>query len=403
MTFLVLRDRTGLVQVTFFKKDASPSLRKTLTDLTPESFVTVTGKVNVSTQVKMNGVELILQTISVEGVSLPELPISDTSQQNDLLNWRFLSLRRKENLLIFQVQTTIEHAMRKFWEKHEFIEIHSPKLMGTASESGAELFELPYFGKTAYLAQSPQFYKQMAIAAGFEKVFEIGPVFRANSSHTNRHDTEFTSVDVEIGGINSHEDIMRFEEEWLAFVINAVKEKHDEDIFEHYGVRIRVPETPFPRLTLKDARDILQRLGHVIEHKEDLDPEGERMIGKYIKEKYEHDFVFITDYPADIRAFYHMRHKNNSDLTMGFDLLGKGIEITTGAQREHRPNVLEQQALERGYDLSPLQDYIGFFKYGCPPHGGFGFGLTRLIMVLLELDNVRQATYIYRGPTRLTP
>ncbi len=295
--------------------------------------------------------------------------------------------------------------MRDFWYKYEFIEIHSPKLMETASESGAELFKVEYFDRTAYLAQSPQFYKQMAMAAGFDKVFEIGPVFRANPSFTSRHDTEFTSVDVEMAWISSHEDIMNFEEQWLLYVLSVIKSDLGDKILEFYDVSITIPDIPFPRVTMIEAYRILSDMGYVIPRAEkgDLDPEGERILSNYIKKKFNHEFVFVTDYPANIRAFYHMRHEDEPSLTKSFDLLWNGLEVTTGAQREHRIEILISQAQERGLSLASLSHYLDFFRFGCPPHGGYGFGLSRMLMILLGLKNVREATYLYRGPNRLSP
>jgi len=285
------------------------------------------------------------------------------------------------------------------------LEIHSPKFMGSASESGAELFRVEYFDRFAYLAQSPQFYKQMAMVAGFDRVFEIGPVFRANPSFTPRHDTEFTSVDVEISWIDSHEDVMALEERWLRFVLSLVNDRHGEEIKQRTGVQIVIPEIPFPRVTMAEAYEILAGLGHVPERgaKGDLDPEGERLLSRYALEHHGHEFIFVTDYPITVRPFYHMRHEHNQSLTKSFDLLWKGLELTTGAQREHRHDILARQASEKGLALEPIQYYLDFFKYGCPPHGGYGFGLTRMLMLMLGYKNVREVTYLYRGPTRLTP
>jgi aspartyl-tRNA synthetase len=401
--FVILRDRTGLLQLFLSKEEANEKLNALVSSLTRESVISVAGKVNIDPNIKLNQVEIQVENIEVLSASLPELPIDENSPLDLLLDWRFIDLRSEKNMLIFDVQTTMEHAMREWWIDHSFVEIHTPKFVGTATESGAEVFHLPYFGTTAYLAQSPQFYKQMAMAAGFGRVFEIAPVFRANSSHTKRHDTEFTSVDVEISWIDSHEEVMKCEEEWITYIVTKIKEKHGERIKEVFGVDIEIPTLPFPRMTLTEAREILAQMGHVIDHKEDLDPQGERLIGEYIKKTFNHDYIFLTEYPASVRAFYHMRPENNPDVTKSFDLIAKGMEITTGAQREHRAEILTQQAMEKGYNLEPLQDYINFFKYGVPPHGGFGLGLTRLIMVLLNLDNVREATFLYRGPTRLRP
>jgi aspartyl-tRNA synthetase len=405
MVFLVLRDQTGKVQALHMKKDDGDSIGSAVSSLTAESTVTVIGKVVSAPQVKLGGIEIQIGSIEISSVAEAPLPIDADSALDKQIDWRQVSLRRPENLLIFKVQTTMERAMRDYWAKNGFIEIHSPKLLSTASESGAELFELPYFGKDrkAYLAQSPQFYKQMAMAAGFDRVFEIGPVFRANPSFTSRHDTEFTSVDMEISWVESHEDVMKVEEEWLAYVLNVIAQEHGDEIKAAFGVDVVVPTTPFPRITLADARAILAEKGHVIGHKDDLDPPGERMLSAYVQEKYGHEFVFVTDYPAAVRAFYHMRHEDDPTLTKSFDLLWKGLEITTGAQREHRLDKLLAQATDRGFAHGPLEHYFNFFRYGVPPHGGCGVGLTRLLMILMNRSNVREVTFLYRGPNRLTP
>lgn len=403
MQFIVLRDVTGAVQAVYDKKDGLPDVVSAITSLTPGSAIKLTGVLVSNPQARLGGLELQIDGLTVVGAAESPLPIDQNSSSDLRMDWRQISLRSPEDLLVFKVQTTMEQAMRDFWKDHNFIEIHSPKLMGTASESGSELFKLPYFGGTAYLAQSPQFYKQMAMAAGFDRIFEIGPVFRANPSFTSRHDTEFTSVDMELSWIESHEDVMAFEEEWLAYVIRRVAQVHGVEIARLFGVAVVVPTVPFPRITLADARVLLAKGGHVISHKEDLDPEGERRLAQHVAETTGHEFVFVTDYPVDVRAFYHMRYDDRPDVTKSFDLLWKGLEITTGAQREHRPDRLKAQAIAKGYNIEPLRNYLSFFRYGCPPHGGLGVGLTRLLMTLLGRSNVREVTYIYRGPNRLTP
>ena len=406
--FLILRDPSGLAQVAHWKPN-DEALAETISKLGAESAITVTGKVIDNPVVKLNGLEIQLESMVVEGVSespLPFDPFADTLPVLDYrLDWRYMDLRRPVNHLFFEVETTVEMAMREFWLANNFIEVHSPKLTGSPSESGAELFSLEYFERPAYLTQSPQFYKQMAMAAGFERIFEIGPVFRADPSFTARHMTEFTGVDLEISWVDSHEDVMSMEERWLQYIYKRVKEAHGDAILEHFGVDLVVPEVPFPRIPMKEVVEILKSRGYALpaDKKGDIDPGGEREIAAYVKEKYNHDFVFITDWPISVRPFYHMRIPEDQNLTRSFDLIANGLEITTGAQREHRPEILKQQALEKGLHLETIQYYIDFFRYGCPPHGGFGLGLSRLMMVMLNMPNIREAVYIFRGPTRLNP
>jgi nondiscriminating aspartyl-tRNA synthetase len=404
MQFIVIRDETGLAQVVLGKEDPPSELNERVSTLTAESAVTVTGTVVADERVKLGGVELRLEDLHVDSLAEPELPIAPDSALDKRIDWRYLDLRRREERLIFEVQTTAEHAMREFWRGQGFIEIHTPKFMGSASESGAELFKVEYFDRTAYLAQSPQFYKQMAMAAGFGRVFEVGPVFRANPSFTSRHDTEFTSVDVEIAWIDSHEDVMAFEESWLAHVLAVVKETHGAAIEATFSTELTVPTVPFPRVTLEEAKEQLRESGHQAPGAEhDLDPPSERALSAIVQERHGHEFAFVTDYPTTVRPFYHMRHPDNPTLTKSFDLLWRGIELTTGAQREHRYEQLLIQAEDKRVDVGPIQYYLDFFRFGAPPHGGFGFGLTRLLMQMLGQENVREVTFLYRGPHRLEP
>jgi nondiscriminating aspartyl-tRNA synthetase len=402
--FVIVRDETGMAQVVLPKAEPPSDLNERVSALTAESAVTITGTVAADERVKLGGLELKLEELAVDSLAEPEVPIAPDSALDKRIDWRYLDLRRPDRRLIFEVQTTTERAMRDYWRKQGFIELHSPKLMGSASESGAELFKVDYFERVAYLAQSPQFYKQMAMAAGFGKVFEVGPVFRANPSFTSRHDTEFTSVDVEIAWIESHEDVMAFEEGWLAHVLAAVEETHGEQIASTFETELVVPSVPFPRVTLEDAKELLREHGHEapgVGH--DLDPPSERALSAIVKELHGHEFAFVTDYPTTVRPFYHMRHPDQPTLTKSFDLLWRGVELTTGAQREHRYEQLLVQAEDKGVDVGPIQYYLDFFRYGAPPHGGFGFGLTRLLMQMLGQENVREVTFLYRGPHRLEP
>lgn len=403
MVFLVVADRSGQVQVTV-DRASDGDIADRLGELTQGSAVEIVGDVVAAPGVKLRQLEVYPRKVNVASLAASPLPIAIDSSLEKQIDWRQVSLRTSANQLTLAVQTTFEHAMRQFWRDGGFVELHSPKLMGTFSESGAEVFKVRYFGdRTAYLAQSPQFYKQMAMAAGLERVFEIGPAFRAEPSFTSRHETEFTSIDMELSWITSHLDVMEVEEAWLVHSLGAVVAEHGEDIAREFGVEIRIPSRPFPRLSIAKARQILESRGHLMDGKPDIDSEGERAIAAYVLEEFGHEFVWLTDYPTATRAFYHMRQPDNPTLTKGFDLLWKGLEVTTGAQREHRYDVLVEQAKERGFDLEPLADYLNFFKYGCPPHGGAGIGLARLLMVMLGRASIRDVTLLSRTPTRLTP
>jgi aspartyl-tRNA synthetase len=412
--FVILRDETGAVQLVNpatrpaedgTEQDAAAlALTDLISNLSTGSFLTVTGELKHDERVKLGGVEIKIGALEVASAALPETPIAADSGLDKRMDWRFLDLRQRRNNLVFRVQTTLEHAFRSYWIERDYIEIHSPKLMSTPAEGNAELFALEYFGEqTAYLAQSPQHFKQMAQAAGFGKVFEIGDVFRADPSFTSRHATEFTSIDAELSWIDSYEDVAAMQEELLAVAFQAVKDKHGEEIAELFGIDVIVPTLPFPRIPLAEAREIVAARGYDIPRTDgDLDPEGERQISAHVREAYGHQFVFITDYHPEIRPFYHMRNPETG-LTNSYDLLFQGTEITTGAQREHRIEVLEAQALEKGLSLEGLAHYLDFFRYGIPPHGGFGMGLARVLMLMLGQDSIREVTFLFRGPTRLAP
>ncbi|MFG3050911.1 aspartate--tRNA(Asn) ligase [Kitasatospora sp. NPDC048239] len=403
MQFVLVRDHTGTAQVTH-RRDQS-ALEAGLEELTTESAVRITGRVVENPVVKLGGVEIIPESVELLNRAEALLPIDERTGVEQRLDWRFLDVRRRPAAqLLFAVQTTLEAGMREYAYAQGCTEMHTPKLMGAASESGAEVFKLGYFDRSAYLAQSPQFFKQMAIAAGIDRVFEIGPVFRAERSYTSRHATEFTGVDVELAWINDVEDVMAFEERMLAHALAKVAEVHGEEIREQFGTEVTVPATPFPRVTMAEAQAILRAKGWDPQgEKEDLDPEGERAVAAHFRELTGHEFVFVTHYPSSIRPFYHKRPADRPDLTLSFDLLWKGLEITTGAQREHRYDVLLDQAADKGMNTDPMQDYLNCFRFGCPPHGGLGMGLGRVLMVLLGLDSIREATFLFRGPNRLTP
>lgn len=404
--FLIIRDTTGKVQVTIEKNTSNEFLTKIVSTTTPESTVKITGILHKNDKVKLNNMELIPTNITVTSKCLEELPLnykdSKSAAIDTRLNYRFLDLRSEKNILMFKVQTCMINAMREFVVKNNFTEIHTPKIISAASESGSEVFEVNYFGRKAYLAQSPQFYKQMAMCAGFEKVFEIAPAFRAEKSNSYRHTTDFTSFDIEMSYLNNLDELMDFEENLFIAGLKAVKEKYGKEIKELFNVEVIVPTKPFPRIKLEELYKILEKeYGYKMNYEDvgDMNAESEKLASKYVKEKYGHEFVFITDFSAKKRAFYH---KRENGIPQGADLIWKGCETTTLALRENNYETLCKQAKEKGLDQD-VKFYLEFFKYGCPPHGGFAIGVDRITMLLLETGSLKETMFIFRGPSRLEP
>lgn len=413
MVFVVLKDITGKVQITL-EKEKAPELANRFGMVTGDSVITVIGRALANEYVKMGGLEVIPEEVIVESIADPipiarkEIPATkkkkavERSSIDQRIDYRWIDLRTDENQLMLKVQTTLVNAMREFLIQKDFIEIHTPKLIGAASESGADVFEVKYFDRNAYLAQSPQFYKQMAMAAGLERIFEIGPVFRAEKSYTSKHTTEFTGFDLEFSYIDSFRDVMQMEEELIRKSLENVNQKYGEQIKEHFGIELIVPSTPFPVVSLKDLyAGLKEDFGYEVDLSEmgDLTTDAERLSYEWVKKHYNHEFLFVIDFAAEKRAFYHMR--DEAGIPQGYDLIWRGVEITTGAQREHRYEILKKQAQEKGL-AEDVKFYLEFFQYGCPPHGGFGIGIDRFLMLLLGL-HIKDAMFIFRGPNRLTP
>lgn len=400
MIFVVLKDASGKIQVSVDKGE-QPELVEALSGVIAHSVLSFEGVKKENDHVKMGGVEFLPTSVEVLSVA-SALPIEPNANIDQRLNYRWIDLREDKKQQIFKIQTTFMKAVREFLLNQNFTELHSPKLIATASESGSEVFEVKYFDTKAYLAQSPQFYKQMAMASGFERIFEVGPVFRAEQSHTARHSTEFTGVDVEFSFIESYEDVMQLEEDMLKYALNAVNNLHKQVLSEIFEKPLVLSDKPFPRVALADLYEQLEkRYGYKVDdsEKNDLTTEAEQLACKYSEEEFGSEFLFVTDFPTTKRAFYHMA-KNN--VAQGYDLLWRGVEISTGAQREHRYEVLKESAKAKGLDKD-VEFYLEFFKYGCAPHGGFGLGLDRMTALLLGLPNLKEAEYIFRGPNRLTP
>ncbi|UJG42442.1 MAG: aspartate--tRNA(Asn) ligase [Candidatus Heimdallarchaeum endolithica] len=403
LKFIQLQDRSGLVQIVLPKKKVSPEIFTI--DYQEGDILLVQGKV-VSNNSAPKGKEILPSTINVVNKRQQEYPIAIDDKINTnidkRLDYRYLDLRNRSVSQIFEVESAVAYAFQEFFYKKNFLQFFSSKIVGSATESGANVFEIGYFGRKAYLAQSPQFYKQMMLISGFEKVFEIGPVFRAEKHHTSRHLCEYTSIDFEIAYINDQRDVMKVLQEAIMYTLDKVR-KEKADSLEELGVVIDMQPKQWPILSHQEIHEILENEGKELGEYEDLDAEAEKILGEYVKEKYKSDFVFADEYPWEVRPFYTMKKEDNNNLTKSFDLLYKGQELTTGGQREHRADILEKQAEEKGFKKEEVASYIQFFRNGAPPHGGSGTGIERFVQKLLNLPNIREARLLPRDPTRVHP
>ena len=402
MQFLVLKDSTSSIQVAI-EKEKMPEISSVVSTLTRQSVVRFVGRAIPQEKVTLRGMEFVPISIEVDSRA-EDLPIDEASSKELKLDYRWIDLRQDKERLIFQIRTFVEMTMKEFITKEEFIEIHSSKISAQSSEGGAEVFAVDYYGQKAYLTQSPQFYKQMAIASGFDKVFEIGPIYRAEKSFTARHASEATCLDVEIGHIKTHHDVMDFEEKLLIYILTKIEEKFGEKIKEVFKEEVLVPVS-IPRIKLSEVFKIFKDVYEIDVPKSkqlDLDPEQEKLICEYSKQYLGSEAVFITDYPSEARAFYSKKIDGSFD-SLTFDLLYKGWEMSSGAVREHRYEELKTQIEEHGIKSEYLKDYLEFFRFGCPRHGGFGFGIDRFITKLLGLPSIKESIFIFRGPSRIRP
>ena len=403
MIFLILRDKTGKVQISI-EKEKQKEIAETIRGISRESVISCEGMVVSAPSVKLGMIEIIPQRIEIESVA-EDIPIQDESSKELKMDFRWIELREDKQRIIFEIRTYAEYVMREYFIQKGFIEIHTPKISSQCSEGGAEVFKLDYYGEKAYLVQSPQFYKQMAIAAGFEKVFEVGTQYRAEKSYTARHAAESVALDFEVAHVKSHHDIIDIEEEFFIYLLKKIKEKYGEKIKELFGREVKLPETIIPRLKLSEVFEIFEKkYGIIVPEAEqlDLDPDQEKLICEYSAKYLGSECVFITDYPFESRAFYTKKIEGTYEC-MGFDLLYRGWEMNSGAVREHRYQQLKAQIEEKGMDSKQFKDYLKFFKYGCPSHGGIGFGIARFIAKLLDLPSIKESIFVFRGPSRIKP
>lgn len=403
ISFLTMRDRYGTLQVTMPKKKIEPELFKTLTTVSRESAISVTGEVKESNQTAL-GLELIPSSATIMSEAETPLPMGVIDKVNvemdTRLNHRYLDLRKPEIRAIFELKSIMFGLISEACKENGFVQITTPKINSSGAEGGATLFSVDYFGKEAYLAQSPQLYKQILMSSGLDRVFEVSPAFRAENSHTTRHVTEFVSFDGEIAWIESQDDVMAMVEKIIDHVLKGVRELGTKQL-EILGKEIDIPAIPYPRLTYEECLAIVRDKGLALNDGDDLGTEGEKIIGDHMGEM-GFDLYFICEYPEEEKPFYIME-KEGTPYSYSFDLDFKGQEISSGGQREHRIGKLIERIEKKGLNSQDLEFYLESFRYGMPSHGGWGIGTERLLVKMLDLQNIREAILFPRDVTRLSP
>ena len=398
IVFVKLRDKSGIVQLVC-DKDQIKNIRL-------ENAIEVIGT-KCENEKAPGGIEIKVEEIKVVGKTYYEkLPFEVNSYKNKAtletqLDHRTIALRRPEIRAIFKVQSEIESAFVTYLKERNFEEIHTAKIIDSSTEGGSEMFTVNYFDRRSFLAQSPQFYKQMMVGAGFERVFEIGHAYRAELHNTWRHLNEYVSLDVEMGFIKDEFELMDLEEGFINYLYEHLNKTCKKEL-EMY--KIELPQkVNIPRITLDKAHEILLEKYNKKSPLGNIDAEGEVLISKYVKEKYDCDFVFLTKYPVSKRPMYTMMDDEDKNLTKSFDLIFDGLEITTGGQRIHDYEMLKENIIKFNLYPDDFDFYLETFKYGMPPHGGFAIGLERLTMKILKLSNIREAALVPRDMKRLTP
>jgi len=403
ITFVILRDRFGVVQMALPRKKVPAELFAAMTSVPRESVIRVTGMVKKSEQAK-KGFEIVpshMELLSLAKSPLPMGVVDKVSVEMETrFNQRFMDLRKPEMRAVFEVKSLALRLIDEFLVEKGFVEVFTPKIVASGAEGGASLFKIDYFGREAYLAQSPQLYKQILMSTGLDRVFEISPAFRAEPSDTIRHVSEFISFDAELAHIRSMRDVLDVLEGCVQYVIEGVS-RHGTEMLEKLGAEVRIPKSPYPVLTYSDAMDMVAAEGLDLKIGDDLGTEGEKALGEIMDSK-GYDVYWIVEYPEEAKPFYIME-KDGSPFSYSFDLDYKGQEIASGGQREHRYDRLVERMRKKGLDPAAFDFYLNAFAYGMPPHGGWGLGLERMVQKMLDLQNIRETILFPRDRNRLTP
>lgn len=405
LRFVILRDRTGVAQITLNKKDSAQELLSLTEKLNHQDVISVEATVPEK-QIAKIGPEVKPTSIKLLSKSETPLPIditgSSETQLDVRLDWRVLDLRNPRNLAIMRIESKFMEAAEEFLRKHGVIQVNTPAILGGSSEGGSEVFKLDYFGSPAFLRQDPQLHRQLAIAGGLDRIYDLGPSWRAEMSHTPRHLCEHRTFAVELGFITDELDTQRFEEELVAHTLGALRESAKSEL-ELLGIVIEKPNTPFPEIRYPEVYDVLREYGKIVAFGEEADREGEAILAKHMKERAKSDFFFMNRFPFAVKPFYVMRVDEDPTWARSVDLVYRGMELSSGGQREHRHVKLMEQVKIKGLDESQIAWFTDNFRYGVPPHGGFALGVERTIMQMLGVENIREVCLFPRTPERLRP
>jgi aspartyl-tRNA synthetase len=397
--FVLLRDRNGITQITAPSKKITPELLEEIRKFKKESVIAVKGTVQGSPKAP-GGVEIIPVEVKVLNESQQPLPMDPTekvrAEIDTRLDSRYLDLRKHSISAIFKIKSAMLHSVRVYLEENGFMEVNTPKLVGSATEGGTELFPITYFEREAFLGQSPQLYKQMMMGTGLDKVYEIAPIFRAEEHDTLRHLNEVISIDAELAFANQ-EDAMTLLEKLVHNAIKEVKENCQAEL-EDLGVELELPELPFPRLEYDEVIDIVNSKGVPLSHGEDLSRAAEKALGEVME-----GYYFITNWPSDIKPFYVQPHEDAPEKSYAFDLMYRDLEISSGATRVHQQDLLVERIKKQGLNPDSFQHYLAAFKYGMPPHAGWGLGAERFTMCITGMKNIRETVLFPRDRRRLAP
>ena len=403
--FIWLRDRNGIAQITIIKAKIDPAILKLSDSLGNEDVITVEGT-PVKERIAKVGAEIIPSKIELITKAQAAAPLDITgnieSNLDVRLDWRVIDLRRRENLAIFQIQSKLVEGMLDYLRANEYLQVFTPCLLGGTSEGGAEVFKVDYFGKEAFLRQDPQLHRQLCIAAGFDRIYDLGPNWRAETSHTPRHICEHRGLAVEFGFMHDERDMMRVEEETISAGLRKVKAECSREI-ELLKISLEIPNTPFPEVRFPDIYDIVKQFGKELPFGSDIDKETETILSKYVREKYKSEAFYINRFPFKVKPFYVMRVDDDPQWARSVDLIYRDLEQSSGGQRENRYEKIMEQLKEKNIKPEGMAWFTEPFKYGVPPHGGFCLGIERFTMSLLGKQNIRETVLFPRTPERLLP